>query len=413
MKSLLLLLLLLAASALAQDEGQAPRVGNPHGDMDLDCVLCHTEQSWDEAGRAQDFDHSVTGFALEGLHKLARCRDCHTEPVFAHVGTSCVDCHQDIHLGREGPVCSDCHTPDGWVDRPQMRRDHDATALPLVGAHAMTDCGACHAGPVGSFYVGTPIDCYDCHSDQYLATTEPNHQSAGFGTDCIQCHGVFAATWGSGDFIHSSAFPLTGAHRTVDCLSCHSNGYQGTPTDCVACHQDDYDSTTDPDHAAALMPTDCRVCHNTTAWEPAFFNHNLTAFPLTGAHRNQDCLACHQNGYTGTPSECVACHQDDYDGTSAPNHVAANFPTTCQSCHSTTAWEPSTWDHERLFPINSGAHRQVSCTECHVVPTNYAAFECILCHEHTRDLMDPKHREVSDYSFDSAACYRCHPRGTH
>ncbi len=413
MKRLLLTILLLPVVALGQEASQAPRVGNPHGDMNLDCVLCHSEQSWDEAGRVKDFDHEVTGFVLEGLHQHARCRDCHSEPVFAHVGTSCVDCHQDIHRGRQGPDCEQCHTPAGWVDRPQMRRDHDATALPLVGAHERVDCDACHSGPVSSDYVGTPFDCYACHADAYLGTTEPNHEEAGFGTDCITCHGVFAATWGSGDFIHSAAFPLTGEHRLVDCRACHTDGYVGTPTDCVACHQDDYDGTTDPDHLAAGMPTDCRVCHSTTAWEPAFFDHNATAFPLTGAHRPLDCLSCHASGYTGTPTDCVACHRPEYDETTDPNHLAANYPTTCETCHTTNGWTPSTWDHEPFFPIRNGAHNEISCAECHVVPTDYAAFECILCHEHNQIDMDKDHNEVQDYLYLSSECFRCHPRGTH
>jgi hypothetical protein len=43
---------------------------------------------------------------------------------------------------------------------------------------------------------------------------------------------------------------------------------------------------------------------------------------------------------------------------------------------------------------------------------NYKAFECILCHEHSnRAEVDSKHRGESGYSYSSAACYRCHPRG--
>ncbi len=414
MKRLLLIFLMIPLAGFGQENGSAgPRVGNPHGDMKLDCMLCHTEQSWDEEGRAKEFDHTVTGYALEGLHQHARCRDCHQEPVFAHVGTACADCHQDIHRGRLGPSCADCHNPAGWVDRDQMRRDHDATALPLVGAHERVDCDACHSGAVSSDYVGTPFDCFACHADNYHATTSPDHESSGFGTDCIKCHGVFSATWGSGDFIHSAAFPLTGAHRFLECLSCHEDGFAGTPTDCVACHRDDYDGSVDPAHLSAGFSTDCRACHTTSAWKPATFDHNTTAFPLTGAHRTLDCLACHDSGYTGTPTDCFACHQAEYDGTTDPNHMASDFPTSCTNCHSTSSWIPSTWDHDPLFPIDSGAHKGISCMECHVVPTNYSAFECILCHEHPRDDMDADHREVSGYEYLSSECFRCHPRGTH
>ena len=104
-------------------------------------------------------------------------------------------------------------------------------------------------------------------------------------------------------------------------------------------------------------------------------------------------------------------------GTTNPNHQAAGFPITCESCHTTSAWRPANWDHDgRYFPIYSGKHRGKwsSCTDCHVTAGNYRAFECILCHEHSnRTEVDNKHRGEAGYAYQSAACYRCHPRGTH
>jgi hypothetical protein len=42
---------------------------------------------------------------------------------------------------------------------------------------------------------------------------------------------------------------------------------------------------------------------------------------------------------------------------------------------------------------------------------NFKAFECINCHQHDKASTDSHHRQVSGYSYSSAACYRCHPRG--
>lgn len=630
---LLLGLLALPAGPATAQEGAppTPRVGNPHGDMTLECRLCHREQDWSVTARSSTFDHDSTGFSLEGHHALVACKDCHQQPQFAHIGTRCADCHLDAHKGGLGPDCEQCHTPDGWVERTNAQRQHDTTRLPLVGAHARVDCDACHTGAVKGQYVGTPFDCYACHQANYEATRNPDHRAAGFATDCNRCHGVFSASWGRGDFVHSPNFPLTGAHastacaechtpergfagtptdcyachqpdydgsgnpshaaaglgttcvtchttsawrpsnydhstppasypltgghRAVDCVACHTtgyvgtssecyachradyetaadpnhvaggfptdcatchtpttwqqssfdhnrtafpltgahasqtctqchaSGYTGTPTDCYACHQTDYAATTDPDHAASNIPTTCVVCHSTsawnpaefdhnttrfqltgahrnatcaachssgytgtpmdcyachqadyagttdpnhvtanipttcvtchstTAWSPATFDHNTTAFPLTGAHRNATCAACHSSGYTGTPTDCYACHQTDYQQTSNPNHAAASFPTTCTTCHSTSAWTPSTWDHEPIFPIKSGAHRNMACTQCHVTPSNYGTFECILCHEHNQSSMASKHQGRQNYQWVSTACYACHPRG--
>ncbi|HPF69941.1 MAG TPA: hypothetical protein PLQ13_04645 [Candidatus Krumholzibacteria bacterium] len=484
-RRILTTLVIVAATAgpAAAQSGGSP--ANPHGNADLDCASCHREAvgPGDEVGRM--FDHDRTGFPLVGAHKQALCRDCHDDPAFAKVGTACADCHTDAHKGRQGPACDACHTPDDWSDRRDMRRRHDATALPLVGAHAAVDCDACHSGAVSSQYTGTPSDCYACHADTWAHTTNPPHEASGFGTDCVRCHGVFATGWSGGDFRHPSsfpltgghagpaciechqggfsgtptecvachqddydrttepdhrlaqfptdcrichdtrtwddtnfdhnrtAFPLTGAHVPLDCTQCHSAGYTGTPTACVACHQQEYDNTNDPNHAQAQFPTDCRICHNTTSWEGASFNHNSTAFPLTGAHVPLDCTQCHSAGYTGTPTACVACHQQDYDGTNDPNHAAANFPTQCATCHTTNAWSPSTWDHDTRFPIYSGKHRDKwnTCADCHTVPTNYAAFECIFCHEHNRTDTDRKHTDVRNYVYASSECFRCHPRG--
>jgi hypothetical protein len=211
-------------------------------------------------------------------------------------------------------------------------------------------------------------------------------------------------------------FPLTGAHQGVNCARCHTNGqYAGTPTDCVSCHRSNYNGATNPNHQAGGFSTTCQSCHTTNAWKPASFDHNTTRFALTGAHRNTDCARCHTNGrYAGTPTTCVSCHQSKYDSAS-PNHRASGFPTSCQDCHSTSTWSGATFDHDgRYFPIYSGNHRSVwgsSCATCHTNPSNYAVFACINCHEHSKSSTDNDHKNVRGYSYDSASCYRCHPRG--
>lgn len=409
---LIVLVSLCGVVSVRAQEDSVP--ANPHGNVDLDCAACHAEAPGGGRAAGEGFDHTTTGFPLEGAHAGTACRACHDDPVFAHVGIACADCHTDVHRGRLGPGCEDCHRPGRWFDRQEQRRRHDGTALPLTGAHASVDCVACHGDPVTAYYVGTPTDCYDCHRETYEATTSPPHADTGLDTECLQCHSVYSTGWSGGDFRHPASFPLTYGHAIADCSACHTDGFAGTPTDCVACHQDDYDRTTDPDHALAGFPTDCLQCHDTRTWDNAFMDHDRTAFPLTGAHRSVDCASCHSAGYAGTPTDCVACHRDDYDGTTSPAHVAAGFPTDCMDCHTTSAWEPSTWDHEPLFPIESGPHREAwnSCTECHVVPSDYSVFECILCHEHSdeRDLAD-KHSEEPDYEYVSIRCYECHPQG--
>jgi hypothetical protein len=70
--------------------------------------------------------------------------------------------------------------------------------------------------------------------------------------------------------------------------------------------------------------------------------------------------------YKGTPRDCVGCHQTEYNGTQNPNHAAAGFPTTCDSCHKPTdlQWRGVTFNHSAFFPL-VGVHATQACATCH------------------------------------------------
>ena len=198
---------------------------------------------------------------------------------------------------------------------------------------------------------------------------------------------------------------MTGAHQTVDCAQCHANGYTGTPTDCYACHQTNYNNTTNPNHQTAGIPTTCAVCHSTTAWQPATFDHNLTEFPLTGAHLTVDCAQCHATGYTGTPTDCYACHQTNYNNTTNPNHQTAGIPTTCAVCHSTTAWQPATFDHNLTeFPL-TGAHLTVDCAQCHASGYTGTPTDCYACHQTNYNNTTNPHHQTEGIPTTCAVCH--------
>ena len=68
-----------------------------------------------------------------------------------------------------------------------------------------------------------------------------------------------------------------------------------------------------PNHTAAGFPTSCTLCHNTTQWQGAVFDHSKTAFPLTGAHTSVQCAQCHVGGnFTTVPTDCASCHLDRF-----------------------------------------------------------------------------------------------------
>lgn len=461
---------------------------NPHADISIDCGACHTPQGWKPVSTTPSFKHEATGFVLREAHAQATCRGCHRSLVFSRVGTACADCHRDAHRGDLGSRCEDCHDQRSWSNQGQMRERHNRSRFPLIGVHANPDCDSCHRGPqagqystvttscnecheqsylrarspnhvagryskhcegchtlfgwrpatgidhnttrfpltgahlavlcarchIGGRTTGTASDCLSCHQSNYNATTNPSHTAANYPRTCQDCHSTTAWRPAANIDHNKTRFPLTGAHQGQDCARCHVGGrFAGTPTDCLSCHQANYSAATSPNHATGGYPTTCQDCHSTSAWRPASaIDHSKTRFPLTGAHQGTDCVRCHVGGrFAGTPTDCVSCHQTNYDATTNPNHRASGFPTDCQSCHTTATWLGAVFDHSRFFPITSGRHRGIACATCHTNSANYAVFSCLNgCH--ARSSTDNEHRGTSGYIYDSAACYRCHPRGS-
>ncbi len=287
----------------------------------------------------------------------------------------------------------------------------------FVAAATLMACGQVPNHTMGLALNGQ--SCFDCHGDRYLATTDPDHVALGYPTTCEACHTTSA--WTPASASNHDFWPLTGGHTVPPrtCESCHADGYVGTPTQCVGCHRADYDATTDPNHATSGFSTTCETCHDTVDWHNAAFDHDAF-WPLTGKHTvpPRTCESCHADGYVNTPTQCVGCHRDKYDATTNPNHAATGFGTDCESCHDTVDWGNGSFDHESKFPIASGKHRNITCSECHNNAASYSDFSCTGCHEHTLTKMNQEHQgEVSNYQATlnqygvERGCLHCHPDG--
>ncbi len=160
---------------------------------------------------------------------------------------------------------------------------------------------------MGGKFTGTTKNCDSCHLEAFNKTTNPNHVTAGFPKDCAVCHTT--TQWKGAKFDHSKTqFPLTGSHTSAQCAQCHVGGkFTGTPKNCDSCHLEAFNKTTNPNHVTAGFPQDCAVCHTTTQWKGAKFDHSKTQFPLTGSHTSAQCAQCHVGGkFTGTPKNCDA-----------------------------------------------------------------------------------------------------------
>lgn len=393
------------------------------GELGADCGRCHTDRGFVDRS-AMTRQHQTTRFMLTGSHVALDCEECHQSRAqgqmqFVNTPTQCDQCHENRFLATRNPdhqaggfprECTQCHATALWTP---ARFNHDAGRFPLTGAHRAVQCDQCHAG---NRFAGTPAECVGCHLPEFQATTNPNHVTGVFPQTCALCHST--VTWDNATLDHNlTRFALTGAHRATPCDQCHVAGrFTGTPTDCYSCHTADYQRPTNPNHVAAGFPTTCASCHTTTAWTGATFNHAATNFPLTGAHTTVACIDCHKNNvFAGTPTTCYGCHSGTYSATVDPAHASAALSTYCLQCHTTTVWGGARYAaHDALyFAIYSGAHAgrwSGRCSTCHTNPASYPTFTCLTCH--LKPDMDAKHAGRTGYSYDSNACYRCHPRGT-
>lgn len=308
--------------------------------------------------------------------------------------------------------CDDCHTTGDWKINPDsVHFSHDTTAMPLKGQHTKTGCRQCHQSLV--FTDADPF-CATCHTDMHENTV---------GQECDRCHNQ--DSWIITDLIglhRQTRFPLLGAHSMADCQQCHSSAsllrFEPLGIECYDCHRADYEATTSPDHQNANYSKNCAECHfiNSFTWAGAGINHDF--FPLKEGHDIDDCTKCHTDGNYGNISPtCVSCHQQDYNAANNPNHTNLQFPTDCNQCHSLApGWSPANFtSHDaQFFPIYLGQHNGEweTCADCHKNSSDYGIFTCTDCHEHEQGDMDDEHDEVSGYSYNSLACYGCHPTGS-
>ena len=360
----------------------------------------------------------------------AGCTQCHAVSTGAPK-FRCLDCHREIaqglaqnkglHVGymngQTGDnACVKCHMEHNGEDFNIVHWDikqfkHASTGFNLEGKHATLQCTQCHnaqhilpserpliKNPQHSF-LGLGTTCTSCHEDKHKGTLGPN---------CLQCHTL--DVW-KPKFDHSKTkYPLTGAHLTVKCDSCHTQGadgqvrYTGLKFDtCAACHRDP--------HKGAFQQS-CESCHSTVAWKlPGVslkFDHSKTKYPLLGKHLQVACETCHKGADFHAPlahDTCSSCHRDVHNG----QFLARADGGKCDSCHDVNGFKPAKFalaDHDKTgFPLK-GKHAGVSCDKCHAPAGKATVFKvkfdgCLNCH-----------KDVHVAQFAAAPyfnkCERCH-----
>jgi hypothetical protein len=328
-----------------------------HAETGGDCKACHVAP-WDPATMAD------------------RCTACHTEIAGQMRDIATVHgtlFHNDPSLG-----CRHCHPEHRGADAALTVIEgaefpHEAVGFSL-NTHQQTaaggpfPCDDCHERDITTF---APQTCDTCHRQMNAAFMTAHTLS--FGSTCLDCHdGVdrFGTQFDHNIF----SFKLAGKHVGLACVQCHVNArgigdFAVTLQDCYACHHSD-------EPHEGRFGKDCRACHTVDGWRPATFDHNLSNFPLTGAHAALACESCHSSGqFAGLSTDCASCHSD-------PVFHAGMFGLNCASCHTTDNWfAPYNGPHPGIADEGGRGvnHGGASCRDCHTQTLQAAT--CTACHD--------------------------------
>ena len=373
------------------------------------CEDCHNfvDKRWGFASFGHDF------FPLKGGHAINNCLDCHEVGNYKGLSRDCYTCHQTDFENTKEPNhvssqfshdCTECHTTNpGW--KPATF-DHSKTKFPITGAHTqVANCADCHK----TGYVNTLTDCFSCHKTDYDNTKNPNHSQVNFQTTCEDCHTTKA--WKPANFDHDNKFfPIySGEHKGEwnNCSDCHTNSSNYADFTCINCHehnQSKMNSEHNGVNGYVYQSQACYHCHPNGKGDGAF-NHSTTQFPLTGQHVTTNCADCHiNNTYANTSMLCESCHLTAFTSSVNPNHQQVGISTDCQTCHNSTGWKPSAFNHEAKFQL-LGVHATTDCANCHKGQTTGTSQICNDCHnQNFVSSVNPNHQQVG-ISTDCQACH--------
>lgn len=299
------------------------------------CGTCHASIAWMGLPRSVGLSaHGRTDYALTGKHEDVSCGACH-KPTLARNQRyrqlpfgRCVDCHEDKHRGEfaraDQGECRPCHNTAGFQPTLFDAVQHAATRFPLTGRHTASACLGCHtaARPRLDLHVEKQA-CAECHANPHGDQFAREMAQGG----CAHCHD--AAGWNLPKIDHST-WPLTGAHATTECDSCHhptpedrksgkGGSYRGVPRACAGCHDDIHLGQ----FRQSQPVRECEGCHTTKVFNIPVFDHQTQAgWGLTGAHATA-CTKCHAMvtvretkqtvRWRGLSSDCKFCHANPHE----------------------------------------------------------------------------------------------------
>ncbi len=229
--------------------------------------------------------------------------------------------------------------------------------------------------------------------------------------------------------------PLSRAHADLEgitnCTQCHESGQEINGAKCLTCHVE-INNQIKSGHGFHFLnsASTCVTCHKEhlgvdakiTRFDEAQFDHAKTGFSLTGAHKSKTCEQCHatkniknadvakalashpHKTFQGLTPQCVSCHADKHRGT---------VGTTCETCHSATAWTPATnFDHGKARFTLMGKHATVECSKCHAILAAKPRPTPVLFNTKPYNDCTPCHASPHGRKFADKTCASCHtPKG--
>ena len=296
-----------------------------------DCATCQVDHLgrdydliyWGKQGRDK-FDHTKTGYKLEGAHAGLQCANCHTAKniksasllnqkkkdlnhTYLGLATDCLNCHRDEHRGQLNNNCISCHTISKWKE---TKFNHNKTKFVLTGRHKIVQCEKCHQQikdnkyPDDATFLKFALQkfsvCQDCHADV--------HKNR-FGSNCTKCHNTSGwSNYNANSFDHSkTSYPLTGKHAILRCDQCHKSNQPikiSRYKHCQDCHSDFHNGQ----FKNRVQKGACEECHTVQGFSPSKFTlemHQECAYPLKGSHLAVPCLECHKTQTSAVHSRYI------------------------------------------------------------------------------------------------------------
>jgi len=189
--------------------------------------------------------------------------------------------------------------------------------------------------------------------------------------------------------------PLVPAHAELagNCFACHAP-FRGVASDrCVRCHAVADIGVRTTTGAAVERPTGRAIS--------AALHRELSEQNCSACHSDHGRLTARRFSHAllrpAARGACASCH------TAPTNDLHRGLRVSCNRCHTTERWRPSSFDHGRFFVLDR--HHNATCATCHV-HNDLTRYTCFGCHEHTPANIRAGHEEEGVRNIDH--CVSCH-----